>query len=499
MFRRVWLLILMISVGAILFLFTPLHITQAALSEDELNNRCWLRKQCQDFNGVWGLGDEFRDAYKSSSLDTNGDGRDDWSEEHCIPYGRQINLDLARCFSRPPNVPLQVGIPGLTGGVCSERDSQGEYVPCSKVGDKCGTAGTCRPGVQGGFPGYLAAFYKFFVAALVVVAIVMVMWGGFKRIMAAGSPERIKDANDTIISALSGVVIALLSYSLLQLINPQLVANSMPLIEKVKPQVWGNCPKYSDNPELYHSGYIRQSGICSGGTLNGRSCNDSSDCKIEGGGGTQEGGAGTCVDKGKKFTGKPDFDTCGSQLVLNGTTCRGVECGKNNNNEGCFPVSSSSPTKYACGEWLIKGSFKKSNINFGILMLDAICGDNSIKSCYVTSPGGTVSGGSLGVSILDAGSYAMSGCYIEDSNKYRKFNPSTDCTDGLKGFALVIQGKGTVVDASTCTQAETKPIITTGNKKFITNINWSEVSSTQLFQNTQTICNLFITSAFEDI
>jgi 3D (Asp-Asp-Asp) domain-containing protein len=71
---------------------------------------------------------------------------------------------------------------------------------------------------------YFALFYRFFVAALAVCAIVMVMWGGFKRIMAAGSPERVKSANETIIGAITGVVIALISYSLLSLINPALVS-----------------------------------------------------------------------------------------------------------------------------------------------------------------------------------------------------------------------------------------------------------------------------------
>lgn len=70
---------------------------------------------------------------------------------------------------------------------------------------------------------YFAVFYKFFISALAVIAVVMVMWGGFKRIMAAGSAEKIKDANDAIFSAISGLVLALVSYSLLQLINPELV------------------------------------------------------------------------------------------------------------------------------------------------------------------------------------------------------------------------------------------------------------------------------------
>jgi len=71
---------------------------------------------------------------------------------------------------------------------------------------------------------YLSIFYKFFIALLAVAAVVMAMWGGFKRIMAAGSPEKIADANDSVISAITGLILALVSYSLLNLINPQLVS-----------------------------------------------------------------------------------------------------------------------------------------------------------------------------------------------------------------------------------------------------------------------------------
>lgn len=71
---------------------------------------------------------------------------------------------------------------------------------------------------------YFSVFYKFFVAAIAIMAIVMVSWGGFKRIMAAGSPERIKSANETIMGAITGIVIALISYSLLSLVNPALVS-----------------------------------------------------------------------------------------------------------------------------------------------------------------------------------------------------------------------------------------------------------------------------------
>ena len=85
---------------------------------------------------------------------------------------------------------------------------------------------------------YFALWYRFFVAALAVIAIVMVMWGGFKRIMAAGSPERVKSANETIIGAITGVIIALISYTLLSLINPALVSFKSLDIYQVLREEW---------------------------------------------------------------------------------------------------------------------------------------------------------------------------------------------------------------------------------------------------------------------
>ncbi len=52
----------------------------------------------------------------------------------------------------------------------------------------------------------------------------MIMWGGFKRIMAAGNAENVKNANGTIFAAIIGLVITLISYTLLNLINPSLVS-----------------------------------------------------------------------------------------------------------------------------------------------------------------------------------------------------------------------------------------------------------------------------------
>ncbi len=95
---------------------------------------------------------------------------------------------------------------------------------------------------------YLADFYKFFISAIAVMAVVMVMWGGFKRLYAAGSPDKIKDANDTIVNAISGLVIALLSYTLLNLVNPKLTEFKTLEIYTVGREEFSLNPEW--NPEL---------------------------------------------------------------------------------------------------------------------------------------------------------------------------------------------------------------------------------------------------------
>lgn len=90
---------------------------------------------------------------------------------------------------------------------------------------------------------YIKVFFQFFTAAIAVMAVVMVMWGGFKRIMAAGSSEKISAANETIGGALTGLVLALLSYSLLALINPALLTLKTLEIYTVKKETFEYLPE----------------------------------------------------------------------------------------------------------------------------------------------------------------------------------------------------------------------------------------------------------------
>lgn len=160
---------------------------------------------CEEVLCCPGFKCEYRNASRAGGVDT-------WENYSCVRDASAPSSGVSAGEEKPSG-PVeftpQITIPGTfsVGGKNFEvKAGQGIVV----TGDT--------------FAYYLGLFYKFFIAMLAVVSVVMVMWGGFKRIMAAGSPERIKDANDAIISAISGLVLALISYTLLNLINPALVS-----------------------------------------------------------------------------------------------------------------------------------------------------------------------------------------------------------------------------------------------------------------------------------
>ncbi len=311
----------------IIFLVFLLFPWQRIAAADEIQNRCWLQENCESYNGIWGKGDNYRNLYGNGQVD-------EWSQKFCDNIG--ADKVTARCFAGNPTLPLQVGIPGVTEKFCSNFTLGSEPTAC-KIDDDCKAKGlgTCQPGIKGGFPGYVAAFYKFFVGFMAVVAVVMIMWGGFKRIMAAGNAENIKNANSTVFAAIIGLVLTLVSYTLLNLINPRLVANSFPLTEKIKPGVFGYCLKYNDAKKIYDNGYSYY--VCSGGADDGLSCSKDTDCKPSQG----QTKNGTCVVKDAK--GNPG-QTCGKKIVVNNGDCIGIECTVAG--QGCFKSDTSD--NYSC-------------------------------------------------------------------------------------------------------------------------------------------------------
>ena len=70
---------------------------------------------------------------------------------------------------------------------------------------------------------YVVTIYRFGVWLAITLAIFMMMVGGFLWVIAGGNPSRVENAKSYLTAAISGLVLALTSFVLLQTVNPDLV------------------------------------------------------------------------------------------------------------------------------------------------------------------------------------------------------------------------------------------------------------------------------------
>ncbi len=81
---------------------------------------------------------------------------------------------------------------------------------------------------------YITGIYNLFIGLLALAATVMIMAGGMQWLLAAGSQQKISSAKTTITSAIGGLVLALLSYTILQTINPNLTTLTLTDVDPIK-------------------------------------------------------------------------------------------------------------------------------------------------------------------------------------------------------------------------------------------------------------------------
>ncbi len=86
---------------------------------------------------------------------------------------------------------------------------------------------------------YLRAVFIYFIWVVGIVAGVMVVYAGVRWISAAGNPGQIKEAREILDGAVIGVIIALTSVLLLNIINPRLTELTLPGIAPIKQQPVG--------------------------------------------------------------------------------------------------------------------------------------------------------------------------------------------------------------------------------------------------------------------
>ncbi|MDO8663335.1 MAG: hypothetical protein Q7K28_00630 [Candidatus Wildermuthbacteria bacterium] len=77
----------------------------------------------------------------------------------------------------------------------------------------------------------IAWFYYFIIGISGFAAFIMLVWGGFQYLASAGNPTQISDAKDRIKNALLGLLLILISWLILQVINPDLTILKEPFLK----------------------------------------------------------------------------------------------------------------------------------------------------------------------------------------------------------------------------------------------------------------------------
>lgn len=97
---------------------------------------------------------------------------------------------------------------------------------------------------------YVQAIYKFGIWAVGIVAMFMIIWGGYAYITSAGNNSQMETAKRIITDAIIGLIMALTAYLLLYIINPDLVQMKKltPVAGVPAPGVPGACQPTATGP-----------------------------------------------------------------------------------------------------------------------------------------------------------------------------------------------------------------------------------------------------------
>lgn len=94
---------------------------------------------------------------------------------------------------------------------------------------------------------YIQQFYAFSIGAGILIATVLIMIGGIMWTTSAGNPGRIDKAKGYIIDSIIGVVLLIGAYTILQVVNPNLVNLRLPEFPKIDIAL-GGCLYTTNNP-----------------------------------------------------------------------------------------------------------------------------------------------------------------------------------------------------------------------------------------------------------
>jgi len=143
----------------------------------------------------------------SIKLECDNDCKTGPCEGHsnCRPVDSGASIDIER-----PGIQVEIG--GF-----SDKD----FTPLSSLSKEGCKGGNC---IQVDWLGqYIGVIYRYGVGLAAVLAVIMIMVGGFLWLTSAGSPDRVGKAKEFITSALTGLLLALFSFIILYTVNPELI------------------------------------------------------------------------------------------------------------------------------------------------------------------------------------------------------------------------------------------------------------------------------------
>ena len=211
------------------------------------------------------------------------------------------------------------------------------------------TGGYAIPGSTASIAKYIKAIYKYAIGIVGILAAVVLMIGGVIWLTAGGSAERIGQAKAWIASSLTGLLLALLSYTILATVNPALVDLKISAIKPVEPTA---PPTAFDATIPCGQQVPGQDRIC------GSKCDAGKKCEKVPRGTL---GARECLET---LNGSGDYWLC-STLSAGGTAC----C-TGNNDAQC-------QSGYVCNMRMITGACLSGGVCASKQNINGICGENA--------------------------------------------------------------------------------------------------------------------------
>ncbi|MBU0661049.1 pilin [Patescibacteria group bacterium] len=229
-----------------------------------------------------------------------------WTEEECVSARmgafEMTKAEALKGFYDRPEATSRCG----TYQLGNETKVRGYCLPVGQTVTKISFGGKTTFSNMGEF---IQIMYRYGLQIAGILAVIMIIVGGFQWTMSGGNASIIGEAKKRITGAVIGLVIAALSFTILQTINPQTTSFRLPSVWMINPTHLGSeyCMDIKDKNVVYAL------------------FKKDHDKKTDG----EKASALEAANRFSKFTIKQEDTSCGSEYFIgntNGQVCSGTMC-----------------------------------------------------------------------------------------------------------------------------------------------------------------------------